>query len=262
MQQYASLFRRLRPGSGRSSPARLALAVAVALATLSVACASPAPAADHAAAERGYRGVMLPAPVEKPATVLTTTSGEPYDLRERTHGQVTLLFFGYANCPDVCPVHMANIATVLQRMPYDQVQRVTVVFVTVDPERDTPEKLRPWLDRFDPRFVALTGDTATLNAAQRELGVSPAVREEVGGASGYAMAHAAQVYAFTRDGLAHIVYPFGTRQADWAHDLPRLVEEGWGATPAASSRSGSTPDGSTPAVEGGGTGAVVTGGGR
>lgn len=222
----------LHPFRRARRPVTTALTLVV-MAAVATSCTSPDPVVDRAAAERGYRGVMLPAPVQKPATVLTTTDGAPYDLRERTRGQVTLLFFGYANCPDVCPVHMANIATVLAGMPYEQARSIQVIFVTVDPERDTPEKLRAWLDRFDPRFVALTGDSATLAAAQRELGVSPAVKEEIGGAAGYAMAHAAQVYAFTTDGLAHLVYPFGTRQTDWVHDLPRLLEERWGADRAA-----------------------------
>ena len=230
-------------------PARRHLATTLALAMLGAilaSCASPAPATDRAAAERGYNGVMLPAPVRKPATILTTTDGTPYDLRARTRGRLTLLFFGYANCPDVCPVHMANIATVLADMPYEQSRKVDVVFVTVDPERDTPDKLRAWLDRFDPRFVALTGDSATLAAAQTELGVSPAVKEQVGGATGYSMAHAAQVYAFTSDGLAHLVYPFGTRQTDWVHDIPRLLDERWGADPALALADSAAADTLTP----------------
>ena len=236
-----TLTRPLRPR--RSITTMLVLAL---LGGVMTSCASPEPATDRAAAERGYNGVMLPAPVQKPATILTTTDGTPYDLRERTRGRLTLLFFGYANCPDVCPVHMANIATVLADMSYEQARRIEVVFVTVDPERDTPEKLRAWLDRFDPRFVALTGDSATLAAAQRELGVAPAVKEEVGGAIGYSMAHAAQVYAFTSDGLAHLVYPFGTRQTDWVHDLPRLLDERWGADPAVALDDSATANTLTP----------------
>lgn len=203
-------------------------AAATAGAALLVGCGSPSSAVATDAS--GYHGTMLPAPVEKPAVVLRRVDGTPYDLRAETDGYLTLLFFGYTNCPDVCPVHMAGIASVMARMSFDETRRIRVLFVTIDPERDTPDKLGPWLAQFDQRFIALTGDSATLHDAQTELGVTPAVKDTtVIGASGYAMAHAAQVYAFTTDNLAHMVYPFGTRQKDWADDLPLLVHERWGA---------------------------------
>lgn len=218
------------------APRRRATATAaIAAAVLLAGCAAPAPAADDAIVATGYHGAMLPAPVEKPDVVLTRTDGTPYDLRAETDGYATLLFFGYTNCPDVCPVHMANIAAVMARMPYDETRRLKVLFVTIDPERDTPAKLQPWLAQFDPRFIALTGDSAALHDAQAALGLAPARKDTtVTGASGYAMAHAAQIYAFTADDRAHLVYPFGTRQSDWAEDLPRLVRERWTEmTPAA-----------------------------
>lgn len=225
------------------APRRRATAAATATVVAAVVflagCAAPAPAADNAAVATGYHGTMLPAPVEMPAVVLTRTDGTPYDLRAESRGHATLLFFGYTNCPDVCPVHMANIAAVMARMPYDETRRLKVLFITIDPERDTPAKLGPWLAQFDPRFIALTGDSAALHDAQTALGLAPAQKDTtVTGASGYAMAHAAQIYAFTADDRAHMVYPFGTRQTDWAEDLPRLVREQWAATVPATDSGG------------------------
>ncbi len=173
-----------------------------------------------------FRGSRLQAPLAKPDFTLTDTRGQPYDFRQRTRGELALLYFGYTNCPDVCPVHMSNLAAVLAEMPADVVRRTRVVFVTVDPERDTPAKLRAFLDRFDPRFVGLRGTPAQVQAIERRLGVTTAVRDSAAAGPGpgsYAVGHAAQVIAFTPDDSAHVVYPFGTRQSDWAHDLPRLL---------------------------------------
>src|SRR5690606_15817168 len=125
------------------------------LALLAVAGCGPTPAAD-AAHQRGYRGVVLEEPLAKPDFTLTDTGGKPYDFRRETDGKLALLFVGYTNCPDICPVHMANIGAVLKQKP-DLIDKVTVVFVTADPERDTPERLREWLDMFSPRFVGLRG---------------------------------------------------------------------------------------------------------
>lgn len=174
------------------------------------------------------RGTVLGEPWEKPGFTLTSTAGEAFDFRHETDGYVTLLFFGYTHCPDVCPVHMANIGTVLGRLPPDVASRIKVVFVTTDPARDTPQRLRAWLNGFDPRFVGLLGPLDTVNAIQRRLGLAPAVRQDASdGGSDYAVGHAAQVIAFTTDDRARVVYPFGTRQADWAHDLPILVRTDW-----------------------------------
>jgi protein SCO1/2 len=121
---------------------------------------------------------------------------------------------------------MANIAAVLADLDYADRARIRVVFVTTDPERDTPGRLREWLDRFDRSFVGLRGSEAEVNAIQAALHLPAAVRQPSGPGplpGAYGVGHAAQVIAFTADGRARVVYPFGTRQSDWAHDLPRLV---------------------------------------
>jgi protein SCO1/2 len=173
--------------------------------------------------EVGGGGIALTEPVAKVPFTLTATDGSPYRFVEETEGYVTLLFFGYTNCPDVCPVHMANLAGVLDRLPYEVASAIKVVFVTTDPERDTPERIREWLDQFDPGFVGLTGTPTDLANLQRAFRLAPAVREERDD-SEYQVSHAAHIMAFTRDDSAHVVFPFGTRQSDWMRELPRLVE--------------------------------------
>ncbi|HKY59798.1 MAG TPA: SCO family protein [Gemmatimonadota bacterium] len=175
-----------------------------------------------------FRGRVLGEAIPRPDFTLLDTAGEPYDFLEETRGKAALLFFGYTHCPDVCPIHMGNIAAVLKDLGYERRRRVEVVFVSTDPERDTPERIRSWLDRFDPAFVGLRGSRARVDSIQRSLGLPPSVLEPKAADGGYAVGHAAQVLAFPPDGPARVVYPFGTRQADWAHDLPLLVS---GATP-------------------------------
>jgi protein SCO1/2 len=177
--------------------------------------------------EGGWRGTVLPQPLDKVSFTLTDTQGRPFDFRRETDGRVTLLFFGYTNCPDVCPVHLANLGTVLRRFPYDVRSRVRVVFVTTDPARDTPEMMRAWLDRFDRDFVGLRGDSAEVARIQAELSLAPAARGPAGEDGRYAVGHAAQIIAYTADDRAHVVYPFGTRQEDWLSDIPRLLDAKW-----------------------------------
>ena len=173
------------------------------------------------------RGSVLPDPLPKADFTLTTTKGEPFDFRTETEGYVTLLFFGYTYCPDICPVHMASIAAVLNKLPPQTASRIKVVMVSVDPERDTPERFRTWLDNFDRSFIGITGTPEELAAVQQAFYVPVAVKQGEG--PDYSVGHSTAVIAFTADNLAHVRYPSGTRQGDWAHDLPMLVEARWEA---------------------------------
>jgi protein SCO1/2 len=169
------------------------------------------------------QGVVLDPPQTKPSFVLTDTSGVPYDFATETEGKLTLLYFGYLNCPDICPVHLAQIAETFDQLP--AVARDSeVVFVTVDPERDSPEEMRAFLDNFDTRFVGLTGTLAEVEAAQEAAGLPLAVF--VGDADDYTVDHSALVLAFGPDGLGHSVYPFGVRQSEWSNDLQILAQFG------------------------------------
>jgi protein SCO1/2 len=215
--------------SAAAAPAVAALASLLAAGLLEGCGAGPGERAAAEPAQPELRGTLLEPSWEKPDFTLTDTEGRPFDFRAGTDGFVTLLFFGYTHCPDVCPVHMANIAAVLRDIDYADRSRIRVVFVTTDPERDTPAVVRAWLDRFDRSFIGLRGTEAEVDAIQAALHLPAAIRQpsRPGPLPGaYAVGHAAQVIAFTADGRARVVYPFGTRQADWAHDLPKLVAGG------------------------------------
>lgn len=188
------------------------------------ACSGESKSDMSAATVDGLRGTSLSKPLAKPAFVLTRTDGAPYDFARETEGKITLLFFGYTHCPDVCPLHMANIAAVLAKMPWEEREKIRVVFVTTDPQRDTPERLAAWLSGFDPAFVGLRGSADSVSGIQTSLGLVPASRQPSADSSNeYLVGHAAQVIAFGRDNVAYVAYPFGTRQDDWAHDLPLLI---------------------------------------
>jgi protein SCO1/2 len=202
----------------------VAFAVPSLVAVLAVAAScSPADrAGDIQPRETEYRGVVLE-PGPRPDFTLPDLDGNLYSFGRETRDKLALLFFGYTHCPDICPVHMAGIAAVLRDLPWDVSDRVAVVFVTTDPERDTPERLREWLGGFDAGFVGLRGDIEQVNRIQMEIGLPAAVLPSASERNGnYEVGHAAQVLAFAVDDL-RLAYPFGTRQADWKHDLPLLA---------------------------------------
>lgn len=171
----------------------------------------------------GYRGGVITPPLPKPEFTLVDTSGAPFDFRDKTEGYVTLLFFGYTFCPDQCPMHMGNIGAALKRLPPGAADQVKLVFVTTDPARDTPAVLRRWLNLFDSRFIGLTGAEAAIEAVQKAAGVPLAQKTEPRQGN-YGVAHANFVIAYTKDNLAHVIYPGGISKDDWIHDLSILVK--------------------------------------
>ncbi len=217
----------------RTLSARLASAALVGALGLVLGCSpgpeaeTAAPTGDPVAARLRLAGTPVPGFPERPDFVLTDTEGRRFDFRAETGGELTLLFFGYTSCPDICPVHLANLAAALDRISPDVGRALEVVFVGVDPARDTPERMREWLDHFDPRFVGLTGTPEELEAAQRAAGVPLAFADGEG--EGYAVSHAGWITLYDRSDRARLRYPFGTRQKQWAHDLAVLAREGWPA---------------------------------
>jgi protein SCO1/2 len=171
-----------------------------------------------------YHGGLVTPPLPKPRFTLSTTSGDTFDFRLKTDGYITLLFFGYTNCPDVCPLHMSNIGAALKKMAPNLADQVKLVFVTTDPARDNAKVLRSWLDHFDKRFIGLTGTEAAIAAAQSAAGLPPAKKSPLPNGD-YGVDHSSIVLVYTKDNLAHVVYPDGMSQQDWAHDLPQLVKE-------------------------------------
>jgi protein SCO1 len=195
---------------------------------------SAAPANDTDVASEQEEAIrLLPYPLQKPDFTFNDVDGNAFDFRRETEGLGTLLFFGYTNCPDVCPVHMANVAAVLRELPAETVRKIRVVFVSTDPERDTPERLKSWLGAIHPDFIGLRAPIADVNAVEAALLLPASVVESAHGApldsadahatGEYFVGHASAVVAFAPDGFAREMYGWGTRQQDWRKALPQLV---------------------------------------
>ena len=217
-------------GTGVLSPARgrmLGLAVALLTALVAGCRVEPQERTEAEARERetGWRGIVMPAAPPRPDFTLADTDGNLFRFQAETDGYATLLFFGYTSCPDVCPVHLAGLAAVRRELDAAAQRRMKVVFVSTDPDRDTPERIRSWLDAFDPDFVGLRGTKAEVDSIQLSLGLPPSVYDEPDESGFYIVGHASQVIGFSPDGATRLIYPFGTRQADWKHDIPKLIAE-------------------------------------
>jgi protein SCO1/2 len=175
-------------------------------------------AASHKAA------TVLDQPFEKPDLVLTDTQGKTYDLRKETAGRPTLIYFGYTHCPDVCPLTMNNLAVAKKALPKAEQDKLRVVFVTTDPDRDTPGELGSWLRGIDPQFIGLTGDFSTIQAGARTLGIAiePTKKDKNGK---LVSVHGTQVVAFSpKTDEGYVVYGEDATVDDYTKDLPKLIE--------------------------------------
>jgi protein SCO1/2 len=166
-----------------------------------------------------YAGYDLAQPYQRPTFRLTDTTGAAFDFKAQTAGRPTLLFFGYTNCPDVCPTTMAEISVALRTVDPEIAKQVQVVFVTTDPTFDTPEVLGKYLGNFDAdlptRFIGLTGDQTAIEQAQLSAQVPQA--EENG------RLHSTQLLLYGSDDQAHVAFDTANSARDIAADLGIVV---------------------------------------
>ncbi|MFN8195033.1 MAG: SCO family protein [Nocardioidaceae bacterium] len=172
----------------------------------------------------GMHGAVLTEQYTAPDVDLTDTDGKPFSLSADTDKPLTLVFFGYTHCPDICPMTMANLASAMARLDDGQRSRVDVVFVTTDPARDDEATIRGWLDRFDPSFLGLTGDLGTIKQLGKAFGVYIAQGRKLP-SGGYEVTHGTPVVAIDADDRSPIVWTEGTSAADFADDIATLLEE-------------------------------------
>jgi protein SCO1/2 len=211
-------------------PARRWLGLAAAFAALLLAaCGSSASSKTIT-----LHGAAIAPPPAKPNVTLTDTSGQPFNLVQQTQGYLTLVYFGYTHCPDVCPAQMAHFGAALKALPANEQKQVKLVFITTDPARDTPSVIRTWLDNFGTNIIGLTGSQQQIDQAQQLAGVGTAAQESDGN-GGYGVNHAAFVLAYTKDNLAHEVYPDGVPTDGIKADLAELVQKDVAAVPPAPS---------------------------
>ncbi|WNI16543.1 SCO family protein [Actinacidiphila sp. ITFR-21] len=187
--------------------------------------ASASSDAGNVAAVAGTQqaGTLLDTPFAKPRITLTDNHGKPFDLVKQTAGHPMLLFFGYTHCPDVCPTTMSDIALAESRLPAADQAELKVVFISSDPQRDTPARLDEWLGAMDKSFIGLTGKFPVIQAAARSVGVGidPPVKEKDGSIT---VTHGAEVLAFwPKDDKGHVLYMSGTTAEQFQHDLPKII---------------------------------------
>ena len=177
--------------------------------------------AVYAADGRLKAGVFDP-PRLAPDFSLSGSDGAELELR-RYRGKVVLLGFGFTSCAYVCPTTLSTLAKAQKKLG-PAARDLQVVYVTVDPERDSPERMRSYLSAFDPRFVGATGTPEQLTqvrqaygiVAAKKLGKDPAV---------YAIDHSSFVYLIDREGNLRSLIPYGRSADDYAHDVAILLKK-------------------------------------
>jgi protein SCO1/2 len=141
--------------------------------------------------------------------------------------ELLVVYFGYTSCPDICPTTLNDVGIAVADLPADLAERVSVAFVTVDPERDTAEVLQSYLAHFVDRSVGLRSeDAGELAAAASVFGVQYEVAEHQPGDTTYDVAHTAVTYVVDDTGTVAVEWPFGFDNQDMTSDLRTLLEEG------------------------------------
>jgi protein SCO1/2 len=200
-----TLLTRLR----QRRPALIILSLAVLLAL--AGCARP----------YQYHGLLLDSPKPAADFTLTGADGQPVSLSD-LRGKLTVLYFGYTYCPDVCPTTLSDVAKAMKELG-SKAEDVQFVMVSVDPERDTPERLNEYVTYFDPRFVGLTGSPEEVAAAATPFGIFYQKHEGTA-ATGYLVDHTATLTVIDEEGRVRLVLPFGTAFQDIADDLAHLLK--------------------------------------
>jgi protein SCO1/2 len=167
-----------------------------------------------------YQGTLINPPIAATDFTLTNQNGGTFRLSDQ-RGKVILIFFGFTHCTDVCPATLLNFKRV-KTMLGDQAQHVAFVFVTVDPERDSPQALRVDLANYDPSFVGLTGTRPELEKVWKAYGVYQAKVDN--GTPDYSVDHTSIVYVIDPKGNWLMTYPFGMDAGKIASDLQHLIQ--------------------------------------
>jgi protein SCO1/2 len=190
--------------------ARLLMLAVIALAVPLTACGDGGGHDGQPTATR-LPGTVLDPPKDIGAFTLTDQDGEPFSI-DTLRGQAVIVYFGYTNCPDVCPTTLSNYKQVKAALGADA-DRVAFVFISVDGARDTPQRLKTYLGAFDPAFIGLTGDDAPLRPIAQEFGVffqrvtSDQTQEN------YSVDHTASTFVLGPDGRLRMVFSYGVDPA-------------------------------------------------
>lgn len=170
-----------------------------------------------------FASILVDPSEQAPALDLVTQHGKPFDA-DTLRGHVTLVYFGYTHCPDVCPTTLAGFGAAIARLPEAERGEVQVVMVTVDPRRDTPDHLATYLANFDDRYIGLTGDDAALARVAEDWRIRIEYGPELED-GGYFVGHPALSLVLDRDGRKRLMVPSQVTPDELALDLAQLIEE-------------------------------------
>lgn len=169
--------------------------------------------------------IVLPEPREIPGFTLTDQDGAPFG-PEQLRGAWSLLFFGFTHCPDVCPntlYELKNMRSTMLADDAESAERFQVVFVSVDPERDSPEKLREYVNYFDPSFLGVTGPDEEMLPLTRKLGIAYRIDEHEAGEAVYNVDHSASILLIGPEGRLRGVFPAPHDAGILADDLRKVI---------------------------------------
>lgn len=206
-------------GLSRRHWARWAGAVCVAPALWALGGCDRLPGLGGGSGTASFKGIDVTGAPYGKGFALTDMHGKPRTLDD-FKGQVVMLYFGFVQCPDVCPTALTRAGEVMRLLGPEQAAKVQVIFVTVDPERDTPELLQNYMAAFDTRFLALYGDAAQTKQAADDFKV---FYKKVPTGSTYTMDHTALSYLFDPQGRFRVALRHEQTAADYAADIAALL---------------------------------------
>lgn len=170
-----------------------------------------------------FKGGEISPAAAAPPLDLTDQNGEPFTLAQ-AEGKVSLIYFGYTTCPDLCPTTLNDFAIVKENLG-DEAAEVDFIMVTFDPERDTQTRMQEYLNFFDPGFIGLRGDDAQTAQFLKDYGVTIKRVEYPNSSTGYLIDHTALIYVIDKEGRLRLTYPYGTDPAMIVEDVRHLISE-------------------------------------
>jgi protein SCO1 len=167
-----------------------------------------------------FSGTVLETPKAAYDFSLTGPNDQKVHLSDSS-GKMRVIFFGYTSCPDVCPTTLADLSRVLKLMggKADQVQ---VLFISVDPEKDTPQRINEYLKQFDTRMIGLSGTLEDITTTAKEYNIY-FEKKPFGDQGGYTVDHTAVIFLIDQVGNTRIIFPYGTQPPDIASDISYLL---------------------------------------
>jgi len=167
-----------------------------------------------------YHGTILQATERVQEFELDTSAGQPMRLSD-FRGKYLLLYFGYSFCPDVCPLTLSDLKSAVGTLG-EEAEQIQVLFITLDPARDTVTQLASYLPHFDPDFLGMTGDPETILRVATQFGIFYEAHKEAE-SDYYTVDHTSTVIVVDPEGYARLVFPYGITGAEMAEDLQHLM---------------------------------------